>query len=178
MPEAYVRDFDAEIDGKGRVRSREEKCRVKFEKHKLPNGSLIDIAKIFVPGDKTQVAAQRVDDNLKRRFPEEWLRYTKGDVAAPNGTPLSQLPTLSQGIALQMQATGITSVEDLANMTDVIAKSFMGGLGWRKKAIEFLANKRPDESEALKSEVAELKDMVAKLLAAQTEKPAKKDKAA
>lgn len=106
----------------------------------------------------------RVDDEIKRRFPAEYLAWSNGDVAPIDGTPLNTLPTLPERLCLEMQATGIRTIEDLADLSDGIAKGFMQGLTWRKKAVAYLANKRPDETSALRNELAEMKAQMAELL--------------
>lgn len=124
---------------------------------------MVDVCDIQVPGDKLAVHTARVDEDIKRRFPEAYLAYTRGDVAQLNGTALKELPTMTDRLALEMNATGIMTVEDLAGMDETTAKKWPQGITWRRKASEWLANRRPDENAALRSELAELKAMVAEL---------------
>lgn len=153
----YVRDFEAEITSAGKVKGQKENIRPEFV---LENG--VEMIILHVPGDKLSKLKVAVNDEYKKRFPEAYLAFSSGDVAAINGTPLAHLSTLPQTVANQMRALGIHTIEDLANLADTEVAQFMGGKGFRQKAKEYLANNTGPASElaALKAELAEIKKLM------------------
>jgi hypothetical protein len=159
---AYVRDFEAEITSGGQVLGQRDKVKPEFKSVKI-KGVDTDVCYFHIPGDKLQCHAKVVDDTIKRRFPAAWLAYSDGDIAPVNGTPINQLPSFPSRLALELKATGLTSIEDLADLDDLGCKTFMGGITWRKKAQMFLAAKpTPDNNKitALEEQVAKLTAMV------------------
>lgn len=104
-----------------------------------------------------------MNEEIKRRFPEEYLAFKEGTEAPIKGTPLNLLG-IGERLSLEMQATGIRSIEDLADLSDGLVKTFPNGQVWRKKAIAYLANKTPDDSESLKAEIADLKGQLASVI--------------
>lgn len=128
-----------------------------------PVKKIVEVCYIETPGDKTQRPPLRVTEEIKRRFPEEYLAWKDGDEMPIHGTPLNLLG-IGERLSLEMQATGIRTVEDLAGMSDGNVRNFPNGQSLRKKASNYLANKVPDESEGLKAELADLKTQMAAMM--------------
>ena len=125
-----------------------------------------DAAKFFVPGDNTYEHRERVTDEIKRRFPRQWLAYEQGKEQV-NGMPLeSWYKIVSQpGLIEEMKSLKIRSVEDLAAITDNVVTSTMWGLEWRKLAQAEVESRKSKEAivEANAELVAQMAAMTARL---------------
>jgi len=124
----------------------------------------IPYIRIHVPGDKTTVIDEPVNDIHKERFPVQWEKFQKGMQQAPEGTPVEQWPLITTGQAMEFKAMNIFTVEQLASMNDAAAQKFMGGYELRRKAETFLkVAKDTGEAQRLATENDELKGMLAAL---------------
>ena len=79
------------------------------------NGKIRDFVRITVKGMKDIFEAPVRPQDLSR-FPEEWEAYkkTKGNKKQV-GTPLKDLPAMSEPRRIELELIGIESIEDLAN---------------------------------------------------------------
>ena len=79
------------------------------------NGKIRDFVRITVKGMKDIFEAPVRPQDLSR-FPIEWEAYkkTKGNKKQV-GTPLKDLPAMSESRRIELELIGIESVEDLAN---------------------------------------------------------------
>jgi hypothetical protein len=124
----------------------------------------IPYIRIHVPGDKTTVIEEPVNDEYKERFAAQWAKFEKGLQQSPEGTPVEQWPQLTVGQAQEFKAMNVYTVEQLANMSDASAQKFMGGFELRRKAEVFLkVSKDTAEAQRLATENTELKGMLAAL---------------
>lgn len=131
---------------------------------------------IIYPGDKTKKTYRPATEADKARFAQQWAFFEKGGVAEQVGTPIKQWNYLSKSQALELQHMGFWTVELLANATDQAIGSFMGGMGLRKQAQEFLKSSEGDskytslvaENETLKTAMEVMKGQIAALMAQQS----------
>ena len=120
--------------------------------------------RIHVPGDKTTVIDDEVNDLHKRRFPKQWEKFQQAQSQSPEGTPVEQWPQLTGSQAQELKAVNVFTVEQLADMSDGQVMKFMGGMTLRDKAKAFLlvakdtaaAQKFATENTELRAQVAAL----------------------
>jgi hypothetical protein len=123
----------------------------------------IPYIRIHVPGDKTTVIEEPVNEEHKQRFASRWDKFEKGLSQAPDGTPVEEWPQVTRSQAAEFKALNIFTVEQLANLSDALIGKFMGGGAMRLKAQTFLATaKDTAEAQRLATENAELNGRLAK----------------
>jgi len=131
-----------------------------------------------IPGDKYFVAVEKVTESHKRRFPNQWLAYQQGISQATSGTPLEVWPQITVSMVATLKASGVTTVEQLAEMSDANGQAVMGYHDLKRKAQAFLEaakgeavnNKMAAELSKRDDEIAALQAQMAALMEAQ--KPA------
>lgn len=84
-----------------------------------------DYIKVLIPHDNKTVVDREVQDGDKQRWPKGWQAYMDGRTGEIVGTPLNEWNFLTATQRMELQAQGIQSVEELANMAD----GHMGKLG-------------------------------------------------
>jgi hypothetical protein len=139
-----------------------------------------DFVRIMVPGDATNIIETPVKEHHKQRFTRQWLYYQmqqNGPVStdAIGGTSLADWhakdPAGLHEVQLgELQILKFSTVEQVATATDAqLQKIGMGASGLRERARAFLKrHNRQVEQESTaetKSEVEELKALVAQLMA-------------
>lgn len=174
MP-AYIHDYETPIDNRGRARPEfGDRTRVTFEKTRLPRPhdkdgnetgmeDEVDVAIITSPGDTQSAVAVRVTDEIKMRYPEQWLDYSEGRTQRVHGTPIEQLPGVNSQYGLQLRALNIATVEEMADVSDQNVKKLLGGIKLRQKARDFLATQptqQDDKIAALEKQLAELRSLI------------------
>lgn len=128
---------------------------------------------IQVMGSKDEHHA-KVNDKHKQRFPAEWAAFERGQEQLASGTPLEQWPALGVSQIAELKALGFRRVEDIADMNDAaVQKIGMGARELKAKAAAFMesasggagAERFAAENEALKDEIADLRQQLADLAA-------------
>ena len=110
---------------------------------------------IQTPGDRLSNIDTPVEDEHKVRFAEQWDRYQKQQSEPETGTPVSMTPWISVGLAMELKAMGINTIEALAQLPDVHVSKLMGGNELKRKAQAFLdASMQGAEQSRLESELA------------------------
>jgi hypothetical protein len=153
---------------------------VEFYVSTEPQYAGFDFVRIMVPGDKTNIVVQPVNDGHKQRFARQWLHYQMvkngGDTPAI-GTPLAswhqdQPDVFGENQMLELQILKFQTVEQVATASDAqLQRIGMGAAGLRERARAYMAMKngstvndalaaRDDEIAALKSQMAELMAMM------------------
>lgn len=144
------------------------KCEASVEIHRvLPDGT-----EEFLPGHA----------RFQKQY-EAWLSKSDGYSI---GTPVESLPGINPAFAERLRTFKILTLEALATASDAALTAFgPGGMALRDQAAEFVAERKGNERvDALATENAELKDMLAemaarlKVLEEAGAKPAKPGKAA
>lgn len=140
----------------------------------------IDYITIMFPGDQTKKVVRPVrefsDENNpadSERFPRQWQRYKNQEAQIQDGFPLEQFPPMTKADVQMLKASGVHTVEALANIPDAAIDGL--GLGSRKFkqiAISFLdksnngeaVSKLLSENEQLKSQIAALQAQVNEII--------------
>jgi hypothetical protein len=120
---------------------------------------------IKVPGSKSETfrPVRAVD---KTRFPRHWAAFMARESQEAIGTPLSEWPQVTRSIVKEMTYLGITTVEQLANVSDSNSQNIMGIHALKKKATDFLARAEKEAAGVLlESKLAERDEQIAALLA-------------
>lgn len=134
----------------------------------------IEFIKIMQPGDNKITIDTPVNDLYKKRFQDKYNKWVKTQENVVSGTPLAEWPYLTASQIAEFKAVGVHSVEALAEMSDVLAQSFMGSHSIRQKAQAWLAatkdssfaEKQVAELEKRDQQIAELQKQMAELMAA------------
>lgn len=99
-----------------------------------------DWIKMFMPGDKTSETDRPVKEVDKERFKARWQAYLEKRTIATEGTALESWPILGVAQIADLKAIGISTVDQLANVTDEGLRNLgMGARTLRQKAIDFIA---------------------------------------
>lgn len=124
-----------------------------------------------IPGDRFFSSVEKVRDSHKRRFPTQWAAYSNGQAQSQSGTPLEVWPQMTVSMVATLKASGVSTVEQLAEMTDGNGQAIMGFHDLKRKAVAFLEaakgeaannklaaelSKRDEEIEALKLQMTQL----------------------
>lgn len=146
----------------------------------------VDYVRIQHPGERDTIdtpVANKPDAPL--RWPRQWAQYRQSQEQIPEGTPTSMLPYFIQHpeIPANLTGSGVYTLEQLANLSEHAAQSIgMGVTQWRNMARDFLekANKgvgihkmeaelqkRDNEIEVLKNNLAQAVAQIDRLAAAQ-----------
>lgn len=152
------------------------------EKAARPIFKEIPFITIIIPGDNKNVIDTKVTDYHKQKFPVAWQRFQAGlQDGGSMGTPLETWPQISRSQVKEANYFNITTVEQVAELSDSIAAKL--GMGWPElkiKAKRYLnqANETADakETQELKDQLAEQRAMIDELLANQKGKPGPKKK--
>ena len=136
--------------------------------------------RIEVPGDKTNIYDQPVNDSHKARFPRQWLHFQMQNDDGPIiGTSLKERredapEELSVGQMEELQILRFQTVEQLSRASDAqLQRIGMGAAGLRERAKAYLDRKNRSESsielEKTRNELEELKAQMQQLLAARSD---------
>jgi len=133
--------------------------------------------RIMTPGDKTNIIEAPVQEYHKRRFPRQWLYFaTRNEETEAIGTPIEawhkeQPETLNKFQRDELLILKFQTVEQIATASDAqLQRVGMGATGLREKARNYLATRNSsiasNQLEQTRKELEELKQQMAKLLAA------------
>ena len=101
-----------------------------------------------------------------QRFNEQYLRFKDGNTQSQSGTPIEELPFLTQGKRLELKALHVHTAEALASLDGNPLKQLgLGGRELKNQAQAYLdtANKTADvtklasENELLRQQIADLR---------------------
>lgn len=141
-----------------------------------------EFIRIIIPGDTKTIIDTQVTAEHRFRFPEKYELFKKGMAQAQSGTPLEVWPQMTVGQVAELKAMHITTVEQLADLSDTLAQKIMGSHQLRQKAQAFLAaaagdaqnSKMAAELEKRDVEIAALKEQMAQILKAKSKPEAPK----
>ena len=134
---------------------------------------------ITVAGMDKDIIERKATEQDKERFAREWELYQKGQEQAKVGTPLEMWPAMTPGRVATLKGLNILTVEDMATLSDTgCQKVGMGAYELRSAAQKYLnaaaqssaamaVEKLEEENANLKAEVADLRALVEKMIAAQ-----------
>ena len=114
----------------------------------------VEMVEINRAGDRLNSWAGEVTDEHRQRFPQAYRRFVSGEAPAVTGFPLEQWPLINAALCRQWRAQGLTSVEEVAGLSDgLIGNLGMDGIGWRKKAQAWLAAQKDASTNARLTEM-------------------------
>jgi hypothetical protein len=125
--------------------------------------------KIIIPGDTQQVSVKEVkNDELKKRFPQQWAAFQQGIETPVSGLPIEEWAGITRGQAETLRAQKFRTVEHIASASDSQIQRLMGGYELRAKAQAFLKSandnaavlKQAAENERMQKRIAELEDQI------------------
>lgn len=133
-----------------------------------------DFIKIMVPGNKLSNVDTIATPEYQRRFASRWEAYKAGKQRGVEGTLLSSWSAMSITMVADLNAMGIHTVEQLANISDTVASKLPGGASLRDRAEAYLeasndaavATRLAEEKEALAAVISDLQSQIAELQAA------------
>lgn len=94
---------------------------------------------VRAPGDKDEIRRRQIREFDKQRFPTEYAAFQKGLEAPETGTPLDKLPFVTKSQALEFQAVGIRTAENLRDCSDANGQKFMDFQRLKRRVVDFLA---------------------------------------
>ena len=144
----------------GRQYADDEKLLVRFETRAVQNefkskeaGRPIfedaDYIQIIIPGSR-EISTFPMDEHYLRRFRkryEDWKN--SADKVKIEGTMLSELTWMTKSQIAELNYSNVYTVEQLANLPDVLARSFMGAQQLKERAKNYL-QKAADQAPMLK----------------------------
>jgi hypothetical protein len=123
---------------------------------------------IRIAGQRDAQACRPVTYQDKQRFAAHFEAFEKRMEPPTEGMPLAEWALISRTQAEELSFLHIKTVEQLATVKDSNMQNFMGGYGLREKAVKWLETSSAEtvdrEKEEMRTELAELKAVVAKLL--------------
>jgi len=123
---------------------------------------------IMQPGNKESIIHRRATDQDKQRFAEHFRKFNaREDQDITEGTPLIEWPGITRSQAEELKFYNVSSVEQLAGMSDTNAQGFRGMSELRRRAQAFLDMAKENAgSEALAAATRrneELEELVANM---------------
>lgn len=109
-----------------------------------------DYIEISIIGDPN-VFKGKVTPGDVMRFPKEWEAYQKGraDEEEIAGTPITDVPGISNELAAKYKLSGVRTAEELANLNDMACSRIgLGTLTLRKAAKNLIRANQADALEA------------------------------
>ena len=120
---------------------REEDLVVRFYKNATDGA---DHCEVKIPGDKTLVTDDVVEDRHKERFGRQWDIYVNELDQFHGQTRLELVPFVDEGTRLELRHANIHTVEQLAGVTDGVIRraGMIGLLDLRLRAREHMETQR------------------------------------
>lgn len=131
----------------------------------------VEYVEIRAPGKRDPLSCRPATDMDKRRFAPHYERFQKRIEEPETGTPLREWPRISRTRVEELQFINVKTVEQLADISDLDAGKFHGGLTLKAEAKAWLERAKESqvlaEREELKERVHDLESQLRTLLAAQ-----------
>jgi|TARA_R110002012_G_scaffold278635_3_gene466318 hypothetical protein len=99
---------------------------------------------ILSPGDTKNIIDTPVQDEHKKRWPNQWEAFEKGSEQPVEGTPINEWPRLNMAQVHELKAVNIFTIEQLAELSDNAAQASMGLATLKKHAEVYLAKSKDD----------------------------------
>ena len=120
--------------------------------------------RILIPANRLNIIERRATDEDKLRFQRQYKQFLDKGETLQIGTPLDNLPNLSQAQVLELRHLKVETIEQLAGIPDTTAQLLgVGGQELKQRALKFLD--RTANSEQLSDQVRELQKQLATLMA-------------
>lgn len=119
-----------------------------------------EYVEIFIAGDKRTVIDTPVNDEHKKRWPEEYRRFKESGKATIEGTTLKEWGAIPATRALELNAMNVMTVEQLSDLADTMIQNIgMDGRALVAKAKAFIeARKDAAAIEKYAAENTKLRD--------------------
>lgn len=133
---------------------------------------------IMVPGDKRNIVVREAREDDKERFAAAFKKFEDGNADVLDGFPLSQWPMASRAMVEELKYLGFHTVEHVARAADIACAKHPGLRELKSRAAAWLQaqqdaapieklnsalESRDKEIEALKAQMAQMADAMAKL---------------
>ncbi len=119
--------------------------------------------RILMPANRLAEVDREASDEDRVRFLLQFTSFVQKGETLQVGTPLDQLPNMSQALLLELKHLKVDTVEQLAGMADTTVSLLgTGGQTMKQSAIRFLDRNR--DNEQLSTEVRELRAQLAELV--------------
>lgn len=128
-----------------------------------------EFIRIIIPGDTKTIIDTKVTAEHRFRFPEKYELFKKGMAQAQTGTPLEVWPQMTVGQVAELKALHISTVEQLADLSDTLAQKIMGSHQLRQKAQAFLDAAAGDAQNSKMAAELEKRDVEIQALKTQME---------
>jgi hypothetical protein len=149
----------------------------------------MEVVEVRFAGDRNKVSVfpansicgQAQDDEgnsmpvtYAERWPDQYKRFKAKEQQIASGTPLDELPFLSQGKRAELRGLNIYTAEALAAVDGLPLKNLgQGGREWKNQAQAYLDNaKGSADVTGMAKKIADLELLVSELRADKTEAPA------
>lgn len=162
--------------------STKDDCTPIFSLHRKLNQSRTEAAgrpvfdetpyvKILIPGQMKNIVHRKVQDEDKKRWPQQWAAFEAGQKEAVDGTRVEEWPYMTHEHVALLKSINVFTVEQVAGLSDAaqeklgpLAKDFMeraqaylsGGSSEAEKKLRSENRKLKEEVKALKSKVRQL----------------------
>lgn len=153
--------FSSESQKELKIKSKDSALSVKFYK-KIYDEIESEWIEIIVPGDKTLKVDRVANDIDKRRFSDQYKDFVLSSTMT-SGTLIEEMSDLPKGVKQQLAFLGFEFVEQLANASDSVLSTVMGGNQWRSKAKDFINKDKVSLNDLLAKQQAQINDLMSQL---------------
>lgn len=141
--------------------------------------------KKLVPGDNTLTIDRPMREQDIEDYPVEWARFEQKKEAKVAGTPIDVWTAISETQKAEFKALNIFTIDQFAQLADIVGNKIMGFNDLREKARAFIAASQDSQMfdkiraetdkklQAQDVEMAELRAMIAELTAKKSGRPKK-----
>ena len=141
--------------------------------------------KKLVPGDNTLTIDRPMREQDIEDYPVEWARFEQKKEAKVAGTPIDVWTAISETQKAEFKALNIFTIDQFAQLADIVGNKIMGFNDLREKARTFIAASQDSQMfdkiraetdkklQAQDVEMAELRAMIAELTAKKSGRPKK-----
>lgn len=141
--------------------------------------------KKLVPGDNTLTIDRPMREQDIEDYPVEWARFEQKKEAKVAGTPIDVWSAISETQKAEFKALNIFTIDQFAQLADIVGNKIMGFNDLREKARTFIAASQDSKMfdkiraetdaklQAQDVEMAELRAMIAELTAKKSGRPKK-----
>jgi hypothetical protein len=104
----------------------------------------VECVRIIIPGDKNNVIDRPAQASDKRRFAKQYAAFKEGrkEDEQISGTRLREWPFLSRAQCEELNAMGIKTVEQLAELRDDVATKVPGMVSMKRNAATWLGKSK------------------------------------
>jgi hypothetical protein len=112
----------------------------------------VPFIKVLVPGARDGIDTI-ADANYQRRFSTLWQQFKANLEQVHSGMPLKEWPAITRSVCEELLHMNVTTVEQLADLSDTYAQKIMGFYDLKRKAAIYLASAKDSAISQQLSEV-------------------------